>query len=149
MFARRWPLLPPASPPAEELSQVREHTSAEERCGPHAAISPAMLRSSHAVELSQESRARPPPPPEELLPPTLPTSTAGGSVLRRGRAPDGAAAGGAQAGVVEVFPGLEVAERRFDGRSWGEIKKERTLLVSYPPAGQWSGWGGTPAVMRS
>ena len=28
--------------------QVREHSSAVERCGPHVAISPAMLRSSNA-----------------------------------------------------------------------------------------------------
>jgi len=37
-------------------SQVREHSSAVERCGPHVAISPAMLRSSNAVAGSQPSR---------------------------------------------------------------------------------------------
>jgi len=43
-------------PKPPKLSKVREHSSAVERCGPHVAISPAMLRSSNAPKLSKAER---------------------------------------------------------------------------------------------
>ena len=39
---------------------MSEHSSAEERSGPHVALSPAMLRSSNALEHLRRSRAAAP-----------------------------------------------------------------------------------------
>ena len=43
--------------PSAESAQVREHSSAVERCGPHVYISPAMLRSSN-VDRERSGGAR-------------------------------------------------------------------------------------------
>ena len=46
-----------------DLNKVREHSSAEERCGPHVAISPVMLQSSNESPAGPQATKGGPLPP--------------------------------------------------------------------------------------